>query len=262
MTLTKDGNVILPLGGSGGSIQFGTPATETGMTIIGANRADVRFDGSTLKLVAGSGTGIPSCANGIAINTAGNVGIGVTSPANKLSVSGNADFSGNVGIGTTAPVAKLHAETGLANTAAVYGYATGSGGVGVYGQSAAGAAVHAEGNATQARDKGGFVKAMAYIDPFLSPSQYVVRCYNSQRTGNATSTAPCGITVTRLGPGSYRVDFGFDVRDRFISVTTAEIPATAGAFPVGNTAPNAVQVLLYDPQFQVETDSRFFVFVF
>lgn len=37
----------------------------------------------------------------------GNVGIGTTTPANKLSVSGNADFSGNVGIGTTAASAKL-----------------------------------------------------------------------------------------------------------------------------------------------------------
>ena len=228
MTLTKDGNVLLPLGGSGGAIQFGTPAAETGMTIIGANRADVRFDGSTLKLVAVSGTGIPSSANGIAINTSGNVGIGVTSSANKLSVSGNTDFSGNVGIGTTTPVAKLHSETSQANTAAVYGNATGVGGVGVYGQSALGAAVHAEGNATQVRDKGGFVKAMAYIDPFLPPSQYVVRCYNSQQAGNAVSTSPCGMTVTRTGPGEYTIDFGFNVGDRFISLTPR---ATTGSFP-------------------------------
>ncbi|MEO6548680.1 MAG: hypothetical protein ABIN94_11795 [Ferruginibacter sp.] len=37
----------------------------------------------------------------------GNVGIGNSTPTNKLSVTGNADFSGNVGIGTTNPTSKL-----------------------------------------------------------------------------------------------------------------------------------------------------------
>ena len=41
------------------------------------------------------------------LNTNGNVGIGNTGPSNKLSVTGNADFSGNVGIGTTTPAHKL-----------------------------------------------------------------------------------------------------------------------------------------------------------
>ena len=70
MTLNKDGNVLInPAGGS--TIQFGTPNFETGMTISGGNRADVRFDGSTLKLLAGAGVDIPPTGNGIAINTAG-----------------------------------------------------------------------------------------------------------------------------------------------------------------------------------------------
>jgi Chaperone of endosialidase len=42
------------------------------------------------------------------INSLGNVGIGTPSPANKLSVLGNADFTGNVGIGLTNPTYKLH----------------------------------------------------------------------------------------------------------------------------------------------------------
>ncbi len=86
MTITKDGNVLLPLGGTGGSIQFGTPNFETGMTIAGANRADIRFDGAALKLIAGPGGAIPSAANGILINTAGNVGIGSLTPQAKLEV--------------------------------------------------------------------------------------------------------------------------------------------------------------------------------
>src|SRR3989339_1435183 len=41
------------------------------------------------------------------ITAAGNVGIGTTSPSNKLTVSGNQDITGNLGIGTTSPSYKL-----------------------------------------------------------------------------------------------------------------------------------------------------------
>lgn len=42
------------------------------------------------------------------IDATGKVGIGTTTPSNKLSVSGDADFSGIVGIGIASPLAKLH----------------------------------------------------------------------------------------------------------------------------------------------------------
>jgi hypothetical protein len=42
----------------------------------------------------------------------GKVGIGTVSPSNKLSVSGNADFSGKVGLGTTSPSQKLDVDNG------------------------------------------------------------------------------------------------------------------------------------------------------
>ncbi len=67
-------------GGSGGTIQFGAPNSESGMAIVGVNRSDIRFDGSTLKLLAGSGVGPPSPLNGIAVHTSGNVSIGSLEP--------------------------------------------------------------------------------------------------------------------------------------------------------------------------------------
>ena len=44
------------------------------------NRADLRFDGSVLKLVATAGQAPPSAANRVAITTGGNVGIRTTTP--------------------------------------------------------------------------------------------------------------------------------------------------------------------------------------
>ncbi|MCI0539999.1 MAG: hypothetical protein L0Z50_32740, partial [Verrucomicrobiales bacterium] len=78
-TLLKPGN---------GNIQFGSPNVELGMSIIPntGNRADLRFSGSTLKLVAGPGPGPPPPENGIAISTSGNVGIGSPFPTAKLEV--------------------------------------------------------------------------------------------------------------------------------------------------------------------------------
>jgi hypothetical protein len=96
LPLHVKGDVLVQTTGSGGNIQFGTPNAETGISIAktGFNRADLRFDGSVLKLVAATSTIPPAATNGLAITTNGDVGIGTTTPNQKLSVNGGASKIG------------------------------------------------------------------------------------------------------------------------------------------------------------------------
>ena len=77
-------------GGGPGSVTFGSPNGESGSSIFrGGNRADVRFDGTALKLVAAAGIGPPPSTNGLYVATSGNVGIGSSSsspPVGKLEI--------------------------------------------------------------------------------------------------------------------------------------------------------------------------------
>src|SRR5262249_54017751 len=79
--LDVSGNTRVKTGG-GGEVIFGNPSTETGMSIVkDSTRADVRFDGSALRLFArGAEYGGPP-AQGISLRTNGNVGIGIDNPA-------------------------------------------------------------------------------------------------------------------------------------------------------------------------------------
>ena len=87
-TVTLPAFVNLAATASGNNIAFGSPNSGTGMTISGPSaRGDLRLDGTVLRLTAGlAGVGPPG--NGIAINTAGNVGIGTTNPIAALHVVG------------------------------------------------------------------------------------------------------------------------------------------------------------------------------
>lgn len=80
--------VQLAIGAQGYQLAFGSPNGETGLSIAGPTaprRADLRFDGTTLKLFTGP-AGTPP-ANGIAIDSTGDVGIGTSNPLSKLDIS-------------------------------------------------------------------------------------------------------------------------------------------------------------------------------
>jgi hypothetical protein len=145
------------------------------------------------------------------------------------------DPIGNVGVGTSTPTeGKLHVEGGE--------------GTAVYASSSSGYAIAADGHATQTREKGGFVKAMVYVK-----NNTIVRCFNSSLPNGQASAGTCGITLSVVETGFYKVNFGFEVTDRFV-VLSPEV--TYGGLIGGGSVgianyyfgddPNVIEVLIND----------------
>lgn len=80
-----------------------------------------------------------------------------------------------------------------------------------------------DGNITQNRTNGGLIKAMLYVNA----DGTINRCYNGV-TGLASGN--CGFTISGSS-GTYTVNFGFQVRDRFLSVAAQGIPGAIGNPP-------------------------------
>jgi hypothetical protein len=120
--------------------------------------------------------------------------------------------------------------SGKSTASGVYGQNTSTGfglagrstnGVGVMGDSSGGWAMQAFGNASQTRAGNGFVKAMAFVDYYNHPTDPIQQCFNSQLPPSQATSGNCGITFSRSARGFYVLDLGFQVTDRFVSVTPA-----------------------------------------
>jgi hypothetical protein len=151
--------------------------------------------------------------------------------------------SGNVGISTLNPQHKLT----------------------VVGEGATGFSLGITGNATQDRDKNGFVKAMAYI----AANGSVLRSYSAY-----------GGTITVSSNYAYLVTFPFRVNDRYVSVTPLwnhSVGQTVATVEVNCSTcdPNSVWISIWDKDHDVPSGwpiepkdfefallNEFFVFVF
>ncbi len=244
-------------GSTGGTAVYGQDSA-AGMGVEGVSTSGTGVYGfsSTLNGVYGNtthGTGVQGISGGDTINTAGVFGragngtlfggiagvwgdadqhVGVFGSSNNFpGVAGQSQNSYGVqGVGTIGVTGTSNNQFGYG----VAGFNNTIGGIGVYGHTTGGGpAFYTDGNVQQTRTMGGWIKAMAYVDPFAPGGTAVTRCFNSQ---SGSSTAPCNIGVTHLAQGVDRLDFVFQVNDRFLSVVSGWIATTCVQDP--NTCPS------------------------
>jgi hypothetical protein len=246
--------LIRPPGG--GTIDFHTPNGETGITMgddSALSRADIRFDGVTMRLFAAPGVTPPQ--NGLIINTlgtvatSGNLGVGTFAPDTRLTVDGGPFWTSN----------SWRASMNLRNASAIAWDANPSGQRFGIGQSTGGLyffrtlssfgdqsspsnldmRITDAGNITQPRENNGLVKAMIYVNADGS----IIRCFNGV---THTSSPSCGFTVTQTHTGRYNATFPFKVDDRFVSVTAQQTASLTIGVNIGTgfffIGPNTVRV--------------------
>jgi hypothetical protein len=240
---------------------FAQNQTMNGSLTVGGGAAIGGTSGTEALFVLnfGTGSGINSLAsgNGVVGSSAASSGTiaGAMGKGSSSAGYGVEGSSPNIGVYGTATGAKSYGVEGSSPNVGVFGDGTGSVGIGVDGHGAnvgvkgvattstglaglfqgnvtinSGGKLNLAGNAEQARSMGGFVKAIAYVDPRMSGKAGIVRCYNSQ---NGSSTPPCGFNFLYETLGDYVVDFGFQVNDRFIQVTPVFVGGGFDEYQVG-----------------------------
>jgi hypothetical protein len=156
----------------------------------------------------------------------GNIGLGTGNPNTRLTLNGGATWTSN---GWTASMNLQNASAlGWEANASGQRFGIGQSGGGLYffrTNSAFGTtgtpanydmSITDTGNIAQPSARFGLPKAMVYI---ISGGG-ISRCYNGV-TGS--SNGNCGFSVFREGTGAYRIDFGFQISDRFYYATAAEV---------------------------------------
>jgi hypothetical protein len=164
-----------------------------------------------------SGNG-PDGVHGV---THGNTGAGVAGlslGAAGLGIYGQGGGTGIFGTAVGGSVSAVGVEGTASAGAGVIGLS--DSGTGVSGTSSTGHAFVANGDASQSRTGGGWVKGMMYVNGLTAPYK-IVRCFNSTLTGAAATTPPCGYNLIEQEPGDFLNDFGFQVSDRFLLSTVA-----------------------------------------
>ena len=182
------------------------------------------------EFVSGSITTPGSVSSSAMTTTAsvGGVNATMTGSANGIgAIEGSATATGAAGF-TFGVIGQSASDIGRG----VFGLGTGAtsvgvigettkGGIGVVGKALPGSngwAFSASGHAQQDRTSGGWVKALVYVNG-AAPPYTIVRCFNSTLPGAAATTPPCGFNLTEAQYAEYNIDFGFEVDDRFWSIS-------------------------------------------
>ena len=117
-------------------------------------------------------------------------------------------------------------------------------GTGFLIESISGQALVTGGNAQQTREKGGFVKAMIFIQ---GTNGTIVRCFNSYLAGESATTPPCGFTVLVGGSSidetyGFEINFGFRINDRFVNTFSPSAPVVGATYGLRND-PNVLGIV-------------------
>ncbi len=263
--ITQTGSIVqLAPTAQGNRITFGSPNSETGITIAEAtpgltnDRADIRLDGSgILRIVAGPAGGPPSEDNGISIYPSGQVGIGGATSDTKLSVfAPTSDSRAILGVGR-------NGATGVEGTSVagfgLNGFSSLGTGVrgespnvyGVLGESTSGFGVTGRSNTgfgvfgqseTNYGVFGSSISSSGVAGSCISPGCIAVRAsgtswfkgdttpLTAQNAGNGT-----GVAIGSAGTGGYIFAFDYDVfqsRNLFLNGPGGRVhvgPACAGS---------------------------------
>jgi hypothetical protein len=206
----------------------GSPVTKTGTLALNWNvaptsaataNAIVKRD-STGSFTAGAITstlGVQSTIGwGTPIYGATNSGVGVYGTSSGTG-SGNNGVEGDSSAQAGSGVAGINSGGGIG----LYGQGgtgvVGTGSTGVYGTGTS-YGFATDSNAQQARSAGGWAKALVSVNGSGAPYK-ILRCYNSTLAGSAATTPPCGFNLVEQQFAVFTIDFGFEVDDRFWSVS-------------------------------------------
>lgn len=121
-----------------------------------------------------------------------------------------------------------------------------------------------EGNVRQSTTSNGLVKAMlSYEINHMPPYSPITRCYNGVTGVTNSSTGTCGFVITQPLAGVVRIDFGFPISDRFVSVSARY--DESGTHSTGANYrqfdSTSIEVFTYDALFPDDTYSRSFTLI-
>lgn len=248
MRIKSNGNVGIGTTTPNAALQFANTAANRKIVLYESVNNDHQFygfgiNGTTLRYqtsdaatdhVFYSGIDAATSKELIRIKGNGNVGIGTTTPVNRLSVSGNVDVSGNLGIGNANPQnGSLVVDNKIGATHALFGSNT----TGVAIESSFPGigfnTYYNNGRKAIANGYGGYVG----VDPVNGGMQFLVT--NNSYAANTNVTLNTGMTISSNGntgigvsDPAYRLDVGARMRIR-------AIPGYSAGLWLNNDANNA-----------------------
>lgn len=249
---------------SGKNIGINTTSPAFALDIVGDVHTIGSFLGTGGEFSSVSANSVNAVNTGTVVNaTMTGTGNGIAAVQGSASATGAAGFTfGVIGQSASAQGRGVFGSATGATGVGVIGESSGASGFGVIGKdlSGGGFAFSATGNAQQDRSSGGWAKALVFVSAHASP-YHIARCYNSTLVGKAATTPPCGFTLTEVTYAEYTIDFGFEVDDRFWSVTANSMPhdnnnstiianTLTGAFFLGSNTKLLVQLTTDAGDFQ------------